>query len=74
MTTFSTAQRQSLAKTGAAMPGGRYPIRNATDLQHAKEAIGRTPPGGRPAVEAHIQERASALGLGAVKKALGKKK
>lgn len=72
MTYFSPQQRQSLAKTGAAMPGGRYPIRNATDLKHAEMAIGRTPPSGRPAVEAHIAERRRELGLAGVKKALAK--
>lgn len=44
------------------MPGGRYPIRNASDLKHAERAVGRTPPAGRPAVKAHIAARAKALG------------
>jgi hypothetical protein len=63
-TDFTTKQRKHLAKTGAAMKGGRYPIRNAQDLANAKQAVGRTPPSGRPAVKAHIRERAKALGIG----------
>jgi hypothetical protein len=40
MTDFSQGQRKSLAKTGAAMPGGRYPIRNQSDLKNAQQALG----------------------------------
>lgn len=45
------------------MPGGRYPIRNTSDLKNAERAVGRTPPAGRPAVKAHIAQRAKALGV-----------
>ena len=72
-TDFTTKQRKHLASTGAAMKGGRYPIRNAQDLANAKQAIGRTPPSGRSAVKAHIRKRAMDLGLsGMVKAGKGK--
>lgn len=57
-----TAVRQRLVERGKAMPGGRYPIRNTTDLKKAVRAIGRTPPEKRPAVKAFIKKRAKALG------------
>jgi hypothetical protein len=77
MTDFSQGQRKSLAKTGAAMPGGRYPIRNQSDLKNAQQAVGRTAPEGRPAVRAHIRKRAKALGISSalsqhIRGALGK--
>lgn len=61
MTTFSTAQRRSLAKSGAAEPDGSYPIRNASDLKNAIRDFGRG--GSKPADKAHIIARAKALGL-----------
>ncbi len=60
-TDFSEKQRARLAKSGAAMPGGGFPIRNAEDLHHAMEAIGRAKD--PDAARAHIRERAKALGL-----------
>src|SRR5579859_704988 len=60
-TDFTEKQREHLAKTGAAMPGGGFPIRNAEDLHHAMEAIGRAKD--PEAARAHIRERAKALGL-----------
>lgn len=60
MTTFSQGERSRLAKTGAAMPDGSFPIRNTTDLDHAIRAVGRaTNPA---AAKAHIIKRARALG------------
>lgn len=60
---FSRKKRKKDAASGAAMPGGRYPIENAEDLKNAQRAIGRTPPSGRAAVRAHIRKRAKALGI-----------
>ena len=60
-TDFSAEQREHLAKTGAAMPGGGFPIRNSEDLHHAMQAIGRAKD--PEAARAHIRERAKALGL-----------
>jgi|HubBroStandDraft_5_1064220.scaffolds.fasta_scaffold00774_13 hypothetical protein len=57
---FSTGRRKKLAKTGAAMPGGGFPIVNREDLTNAKQAIGRAK--NRTATIRHINERAKALG------------
>ena len=60
MATFNTAERKSLAKTGAAEPDGSYPIRNGSDLSNAIQAYGRS---SNPAkTKAHIISRARALG------------
>lgn len=58
---FTDEQRQSDEASGVAMPGGGYPIANASDLENAMRAIGRAK---NPAkVKAHIRSRAAALGL-----------
>ncbi len=59
---FTADERKTMAKSGAAMPGGRYPIANAGDLQNAIHAIGRGK-GSHAAIKAHIKKRAAALGL-----------
>jgi hypothetical protein len=61
---FSAEQRRSLAKTGAAMPDGSFPIRNCSDWQNARQAVGRAAPSKRAAVRAHIAKRGRALGCG----------
>ena len=38
---FSEGRRKKLAKSGAAMPGGGFPIVNREDLANAKQAIGQ---------------------------------
>jgi hypothetical protein len=43
------------------MPGGRFPIRNASDLMNAKHAIGRAK-GDKSAVRNWINKRAKELG------------
>jgi hypothetical protein len=58
---FSTAQREKLAEKGHALPDGSYPIRNASDLKNAIQALGRAK--NRAAAMAHIRQRAKALGL-----------
>lgn len=70
MADFSTAQRKSLAKQGKAMPdsegsGGRFPIRNRSDLANAIRAVGRAKGGdaGRAKVRRYIMRRARELGL-----------
>lgn len=60
---FSTARRNKLAATGAAMPGGRYPITSGEDVKNAISDYNRT--GQSPAVAAHIRSRAKALGVAA---------
>jgi hypothetical protein len=60
---FSTDDRERLAKSGAAMPGGRYPIENKADLHNAIQAYGRGKEGDKAAIRAHILSRAKALGV-----------
>jgi HK97 family phage prohead protease len=63
---FSQAERDRLAKSGAAMPDGSFPIRSEQDLRNAIAAIGRAGPKGSARYEAvrrHIIKRARALGL-----------
>lgn len=63
-----TAEKRNRAeKSGAAMPGGRYPIENEADLAKAIRAVGRA--GGsdgdeadRREVRRHVMKRARALG------------
>ena len=56
-----TASRKHDAATGAAMPGGRYPIENEADLHKAIHAVGRGG-GSHDAIRAHIIRRARSLG------------
>lgn len=58
---FSDDERKKLAESGAAMPGGGYPIKTEQDLKNAIQAIGRAKD--RAATIAHIKDRAKALGL-----------
>ncbi len=75
---FSPKQRARLAATGAAMPGGEYPIASVGDLHNAIQAVGRAKNPG--ATRAHIMSRARSLGHadlipeGWVKKAAKKSK
>lgn len=57
---FSTEQREKLAASGAAMPGGGFPIKSLGDLKNAIRAIGRAHD--PSAAKAHIIKRAKALG------------
>lgn len=57
---FSDKERKSDAKSGAAMPGGGYPIENKGDLSNAIRAIGRAK--NPAATRRHIKNRAAALG------------
>ena len=59
---ISTEARERLAKEGKALPDGSYPIRNASDLENAIKAYGRSKPGDRAKVRRHIMKRARALG------------
>lgn len=65
-----TQTRRNLAKQGKAMPdpqgsGGRFPIRNRSDLEKAIQAVGRAKGGeaGRRAVRRYIIKRAKVLNL-----------
>lgn len=57
---FSDAERQRLAGSGAAMPGGGYPIENVGDLKNAIRAFGRAKD--KAKTKAHIIARARSLG------------
>ncbi len=57
---FSQAERDKLAKSGAALPDGSFPIVTAEDLKNAIQAVGRA--SDKVAAVAHIKKRAKALG------------
>jgi len=59
---FTQEQRDAATASGAAMPGGGYPIEDAEDLSNAIRAVGR---GKAPhaTIRAHIRARAKSLGL-----------
>jgi hypothetical protein len=56
----SAAARRSAESRGDAMPGGRFPIRNASDLSNAKHDFARA--NDKPAVRRWINKRARDLG------------
>lgn len=62
MADLSAEDRRRAAANGAAMPGGRFPIRNRGDLQNAIRAVGRAS-GDHDLVRRFIIRRANALGL-----------
>jgi HK97 family phage prohead protease len=57
---FSADERKKLAKSGAAMKDGSFPIANKQDLKNAIEAYGRAK--NKAAAKRHIKARAKALG------------
>jgi hypothetical protein len=59
---FSDEERKHLAREGAAMPDGSFPIRNVDDLKNAIHAYGRANKSERVAVRKHIVKRARKLG------------
>ena len=59
---ISAAERRRAARSGAALPDGSFPIRNCSDARNAIQAQGRTAPGNRGRVRAHIRTRVRALG------------
>jgi hypothetical protein len=58
---FSQGRRHKLAKSGAAMPDGSFPIVNKKDLKNAEHLVGHAK--NPAAAKAHIRERAKALGV-----------
>lgn len=64
MADVSAAERERAEQRGQAMRGGRFPIRNRTDLTNAIRAVGRAQGGeqGRRSVRRFIIKRARALG------------
>lgn len=59
---YDAAARKRMAKSGAALPDGSFPIANCQDAKNARQAIGRTPASNRGRVRSHIEKRESALG------------
>ncbi len=57
---FTSRERDRLAKSGAAMSDGSFPIRNRSDLRNAIRALGRAKD--RAAAKRHIIARARKLG------------
>ena len=57
---YSPEQRERMAKSGAALPDGSYPIADCEDLKNAIQAIGRAKDPEK--TKAHIKKRKSALG------------
>lgn len=57
---FTDEERKSMAKEGAAMSDGSYPIANKGDLSNAIQSFGRAK--NKVAVKAHIKTRAKTLG------------
>lgn len=57
---FSDEERASMAKEGAALPDGSYPIASKEDLSNAIQAYGRAKD--KAAAKRHIIKRAKALG------------
>ena len=64
MADLSAAGREQAAKSGAAMTGGRFPIKTMDDMHNAIMAVGRAKggPAGQAAVRRFIMKRAKALG------------
>ena len=56
---YSQTERERLARTGAAMPDGSFPIRNRADLQNAIQSVGRSR--NYEAAKQHIIRRAKEL-------------
>lgn len=56
---FSTDQRKSAAKSGAALPDGSFPIQNKQDLKNAIKAVGRA--SNPDKAKAHIKKMAKKL-------------
>lgn len=57
---FSEEEREKLAKSGAALPDGSFPIETVEDLKNAVSAYGRAKD--QAAAAKHIAKRAKALG------------
>lgn len=58
---YNTSDRKAAAKSGAAMPDGSFPIKDAEDLQNAIHLAGNAK--NPAAARKHIMARADALGL-----------
>jgi hypothetical protein len=59
---YDTPQRKKMAGKGQALPGGRFPIKDGSDLAKAIRLAGHAK-GDQGSVRAYIKRRAAALGL-----------
>jgi hypothetical protein len=57
---WTAKEREKAASRGAAMPGGRFPIKDCTDVGKAVHALGRGK-GDKAAIKRHILKRARSL-------------
>lgn len=60
---YNQADRDALAKSGAALPDGSYPVADEHDLHNAIHAVGRGRHSSHDAIRRHVIARAKALGL-----------
>jgi hypothetical protein len=58
---YPAKTRRRMARTGAALPDGSFPIGTCSDAEDAIRAQGRAKPEKRPKVRAHIRKRVRAL-------------
>ena len=58
---WDAEKRKKAESSGAAMKGGRYPIKDCSDVGKAVKALGRGK-GSHSAIKAHILKRAKSLG------------
>lgn len=58
---YTDDERDKMAESGEAMPDGRFPIKNGTDLENAVQAYGRAKD--KSKAKAHIEARAKALDM-----------
>jgi hypothetical protein len=63
---YSQSDRGRMAKSGAAMADGSYPIADEDDLHKAIHAVGRGRHSSHDAIRRHIIARAEALRLSSV--------
>ena len=63
---YSQSDRDRMAKSGAAMADGSYPIADADDLHKAIHAVGRGRHASHDAIRRHIVARAEVLRLSSV--------
>jgi len=58
---WTADERKKAANRGAALPGGRFPIKDKRDVEKAVRALGRAK-GDKAKIKSHIKKRAKALG------------
>lgn len=61
MGSYSIQEKLQMAKLGHAMPGGKHPVKNVTDLVKEKQLLTMKPELATPEVKAHLVKRANDL-------------